>query len=94
MVLGQGQVKEANGGLSGHQRWVLTILAFTLHWFWVSSYIEHGEGIFGLLQRLSVVRGNIRFVAAKSHARAIADGEGETEGHKLPSINSLLKGEL
>ena len=54
----------------------------------MSTYIENGEGIFGLLQRPSVVWRNIRLVAAKSNACSIADGEGETEGHELPTINT------
>lgn len=54
----------------------------------MSTYIEYGECIFGLLQRLSVLWRNIGFVMAKSNACTIADGEGETESHELPSIST------
>lgn len=51
------------------------------------TYIKNGKGIFSFLQRLSVLWRDIGFVTAESNACSIADGEGETESHELPSIS-------
>lgn len=70
------------------------ISGLMLHCCWITPYIENGEGIFGLLQRLSILWGNIGFVAAKSNARSVADGEGETESHKLSWIRTRQQGRM
>ena len=52
----------------------------------MSTYVENGEGIFGLSQGLSVLWRDVGFVAAESNPGSVADGEGETKSHELPCV--------
>ena len=52
------------------------------------TYVENGKGIFGFLQRLSVLWRDIGLVTSESNACSIADGERETESHELASIST------